>query len=297
MLAPLALLGLVTIQVIQDEGPVAPLSPDAAAEFGENEAPPAAESASVVLQQVVAHCEIALGEGQCQAASQDAPASARVVFETNRVVITLLDEPALPTRSLEFSPADSTDQRQVAAGLLVAAMSAAARSEQEARARDAEEQVALQEPKESEKKPPEQKPESSELSKVDEEKPTPQFLFDIGGTLSPPLGGSTLRLGGLLKSTWQTSTLLGVFGELRFSQSLGNPPRLRLADAGIGASMTLTRFWFPRNDLARRGGGTQPGRGIPGDRAQRKSADLSRRWKTRDRNRPPPDAAVAVARG
>src|SRR5690606_4096355 len=82
-------------------------------------------------------------------------------------------------------------------------------------------------------------------SPVDDQPSKARFLFDVGATLAPPLDGSKVSLGALLRTTWQASSFAGFFVELRFAQSLGASPRVRLGDAGLGASVTLTRPLSP----------------------------------------------------
>lgn len=250
MLAPFALLALVTIQVIHHEHleSIPPGAGDSGTQVDPTvsaKSPSSSEPSSADVQaKVVAHCEVALGQGECQSASTSRAASARVLFEENRVVVTLLSEPQLPARSLEFSPADTPEQRQVAAGLLVAAMSAAAESDRESRLRMRHEQ----EDKAREKQlAQEQKAKDVALEESKRAAPSDplntersHLLFDLGATYAPPVDGSENTLGGLLRASWQPSTRNGFFLEFRFAQSLQHAPRLRFGDAALGTSLILT---------------------------------------------------------
>lgn len=241
MLASLALLGLVTIQVTQEEHPdtTAPIVNE---ETAGEDAATAPQVKPSVQNKVVEHCEIALGKGECRAALATETASARVDFKKNRVVVNLLSEPGVPPRSLDFSDADTPDQRQVAAGLLVAAMSAAARSERDARERREEEQAAQLASEVARRESLEQiKRENAARSLKEDQQESVRFLFDLGATFSPPIDGAKIGLGGLLRTTWQATSFAGFFVELRFAQLVGESPRVRLGDAGFGASLTLTK--------------------------------------------------------
>lgn len=80
------------------------------------------------LVDVLASCRTALGESECQGENASAAIwNAQVVFSSDGAQVTLNGPTRVVTRRLEFLPEDSPKQRRVAAGLLVAAMTAAAR--------------------------------------------------------------------------------------------------------------------------------------------------------------------------
>lgn len=80
------------------------------------------------LGEVLASCENALGTGECTRPEEDEDTwHAVVVFTADGAKVTLSRPNRVIVRNLEFSTEDSEKQRRVAAGLLVAAMTAAAR--------------------------------------------------------------------------------------------------------------------------------------------------------------------------
>lgn len=80
------------------------------------------------LDEVLASCEKALGPLECTSVDGGEDAwRALVVFSEDGAKVTLSRANRVIVRSLEFLPEDSEKQRRVAAGLLVAAMTAAAR--------------------------------------------------------------------------------------------------------------------------------------------------------------------------
>jgi hypothetical protein len=103
----------------------------AQAEPGPSQQPPTPEDAErleFALSDVLASCEKALGSGECTRVGDDEGTwRASVVFLRDAATVTLSRPNRVIVRSLEFLPEDSEKQRRVAAGLLVAAMTAAAR--------------------------------------------------------------------------------------------------------------------------------------------------------------------------
>lgn len=108
---------------------VAPLPERAGGEGAiDNNEGSALEERELALEEVLSSCENALGEGECRGPDQGGDTwQAAVAFTDSSATVTLSRPNRVIVRNLEFSPEDSEKQRRVAAGLLVAAMTAAAR--------------------------------------------------------------------------------------------------------------------------------------------------------------------------
>jgi hypothetical protein len=196
------------------------------------ELPP--DTSDEAAARVIESCQAALGPNECTLAKDgtDAEWHAAVTWEGMRLRVTLEQSQMRGTevarRELEFSPSDSEEQRWVAAGLMVAALTAA--------------QSKPEEPKEDEK-PLEQPKARKEPAMVAEPPPAPVVLHgvvDVGGLVGRGLRASEPKLGILVRG-WLTlnASRLGATASLRVASSFGDPElRWYGGSAGIAARVT-----------------------------------------------------------
>lgn len=182
----------------------------AQAEPGPSQQPPTPEDAErleFALSDVLASCEKALGSGECTRVGEDEGAwRASVVFLRDAATVTLSSPNRVIVRSLEFLPEDSEKQRRVAAGLLVAAMTAAARlSEPEPPAPKPEEVAPVRpEPPKVVTRPAPARREPPASASPASASPRARRL-ELGALAGPTLGGTH----------WGGGALLAVSADLR----------------------------------------------------------------------------------
>lgn len=168
---------------------------------------PGAADPELWLSEVLASCENALGLGEC---TRDGDSEnlwqASVVFRNDAVTITLARTNRMIVRSLEFLPDDSEKQRRVAAGLLVAAMTAAARLSEPEPKEPVKEKVSILPPAPVAPAPPPKREEKKEPTRR-----AARYL-ELAAMTGPTLGGAHFGGGALLSATMQARAPIGFGG-------------------------------------------------------------------------------------
>ncbi len=207
------------------------------------------------LAVVLSSCRTALGVDECASAEEnreEAVWNAEVVFSDDGAQVTLRGPTSVDVRNLEFLPEDSKKQRQVAAGLLVAAMTASAR-------------LAAPEPETTEVVPPPVKPKPLRAERLVEEPPQPgpsvlplptkqrkrratggAIELELAALGGPILGASHVGLGGWIGLTGAVSQRLGGsfnFGARHSSQSEWRSTSMQIC-AGPWAAVTPPQARF-----------------------------------------------------
>jgi hypothetical protein len=189
------------------------------------------ETSDEAAARVVESCQAALGPDQCALATGDRRAKWRAIVDWQgmRLVVTLEHTQTRGTpvarREITFSPSDSEEQRWVAAGLMVAAVTAA------------------QSEPEGPQQPPEEPQTREEPAALAEPHPAPATLrgvVDFGGLVGQGLRSSEPKLG-ILGRGWLmlNAASLGATASLRFASSFGNPElRWYGGSAGVAARVT-----------------------------------------------------------
>lgn len=233
MMGPLLLSVIVTVAV-----------PPGSEAKGGDEHPAISEetqASEVALSDVLASCEKALGRGECtRAGGNENSWRASVVFLRDAAHVTLSRPNRVIVRSLEFLPEDSEKQRRVAAGLLVAAMTAAAR---------------LSEPEPAEPEPPEPKSEEAEPPDVGKPepaaRPTPPRRekaassrkhvrrLELGAVAGPTLGATHWGGGGVVAASADLRPELGAGGGIEVLYSESDGLQVLKLGAGLGPRVDL----------------------------------------------------------
>lgn len=242
------LLGVVAISVTGPAAPAAelPVDESASADSPDVSADPSragaisssrdsAENEANCAQRVVSSCQTALGEEQCALAapglSPEWTADVRAL--PDGVEVTLIGDHLSRTRTLSFAPVDSEEQRCVAAGLLVAAMTAAARLDTLAEVPASSSPSAVKAPVGPR---PERKREVSRSQ-------MPAFSIDLGGAAITMLRHDDLGMAASGRGTlWPflrgRSVAVGISGYVSAGESLGQTSlEVRLLEGGAGLSL------------------------------------------------------------
>lgn len=230
MFALASLFALVTLSVtlsVEEE------SEDEGIEEGANDERPSGEG------EVVQSCETALGPGECSAPASSDPSewSAHVVFSSDSVEVTLEKAGQRIHRQLVFSEADGLDQRRVAAGLLVAAMTASARLAEVPQEKPQPVVASAPLPPPTSSQPQEDVVESRQ-------DPRSHFSIDLGLSSAPVLDWDTWGLGAQLRGTWWSAhesrlSPWGVTASLSGLHSLGTAARAGQLEGSLGVAVSL----------------------------------------------------------
>ncbi len=191
---------------------------------------------------LILSCDEALGRGSCVPFQAGAPEPfwAEVSFEPDAARVTLREserrnEPFVSERTLSFSEADGRAQRQRAAGLLVAAMTAAAQL-----ARSSEDQASqVEEPDELP-----QAPLAEELPPKDLAQPQRKnSTFSVEGAFvaSPFVGASDWGFGGFLGLGFWPRNSFALAAEARFARAAGSDLSADAYSAALGAIVVVGR--------------------------------------------------------
>jgi hypothetical protein len=183
---------------------------------------------------VIENCQAALGPGQCSLERDglDAEWHATVRWNGMQLLVALEHDSARGTevarRRVVFSPDDSDEQRWVAAGLIVAALTAAQSKSEEAQ----EENVLLAEP--SVRRRPATavpKPASADLL---------HRIIDVGGIVGRGMRSTEPKLGGGVRGWLMLNPArVGATASLSLASSFSNPGVLWYGGgAGVGARVT-----------------------------------------------------------
>lgn len=186
---------------------------------------------------VVRSCAAALGSDSCLPHGGVDPTiwSAKVRFSTSDVEVTLSRDATSVIRRLPFSEADNDEQRLVAAGLLVAAMTASAQLSKE---NEEEDRETLQDEDRATQPPPE--PTSPELApEVPKPHHLPHATLDLSVLAAPVFAWDRLGLGGTLSVTWWGHARVGPLIQLGGLHSLETNPRGLALNGSAGLSIDL----------------------------------------------------------
>lgn len=188
--------------------------------------------------EVVQSCETALGSGECAAPASLDPSewSAQVVFSTDSVEVTLQKADQIIHRQLVFSEADSLDQRRVAAGLLVAAMTASARLAEVPQEKNEPLFMPPPVPAPLSSEPPED-------AEVHKDR-GPHISIDLGLTSAPLLDWNTWGLGAQLRGIWWVAresrpAPWGLTASLGGLHSLGTAEGAGQLEGSLGVAVSL----------------------------------------------------------
>lgn len=179
---------------------------------------------------VIASCEAALGEGQCTGAAPQAPWQATVRFSESDVEVVLTQGDDTVTRRLPFSRGDNDEQRLVAAGLLVAAMTASAQLSSR--------REPVPPPSKPSQDPPPSPPAPSPPA-PSQLRWSPYGTLDLGARLSPLITWDNPALGASLHGAYWFHERWGATVGVSASQSLLSDPRARAGEASVGVSLNL----------------------------------------------------------
>jgi hypothetical protein len=202
------MIGPLVLAVVVAVGSSAPAGTDTAA--AQEQGAATHEELESALVQVLASCENALGVGECTRSGEgDDSWHALVVFSDDGARVTLARPNRVIVRSLQFFPEDSEKQRRVAAGLLVAAMTAAARLSEpdaEAQARTEQDQVKGVRPT----------PETPEMNSIpdyqEQDKASRESVvsLELAAIMGPTLGRSHIGGGALAGALYNVHPRVGV---------------------------------------------------------------------------------------
>lgn len=184
-------------------------------------------------------CEAVLGEGACQAEATEEPLFlAEMSWQEQWLLVRLRragDETTwLVERRLEFSENDQPKQRWVAAGLLIAALTAAEHHK-----------LSLEKPEVPAEPELEPEPPAPVLAETVlavpplAVRPSP-FRLDGGVRLGPGPGEPSLRLGGLLRFSWFPRTW-GLTLATNTELSVATPAEILWVSGAAGAGVRLTQ--------------------------------------------------------
>lgn len=184
---------------------------------------------------VVAGCVAALGPEECKAAAAsdaaDEPLAATVRIEEASVAVSVQTRGGMTAeRRLDFEPEDSAEQRAIAAGLLVAALSADLERTAAARATEA---AKVRPP------PPPEPPPPEPSSPPPPEPRTRRWLLDVGAMASMPMGALATHLGGQAQVGYFANSRFALFFGARGDTALpGGLDASRLGlSLGVGAEL------------------------------------------------------------
>lgn len=254
MFAPYLIGSLVGISVASSPGSGVPKDPglaplESTATDAEEPSPSSAAEAHEELRALLASCDQALGPGNCvaAAAAADVPWRAVVEFTERGVQVTLHTTTKPVVRQLEFSAADAVKQRRAAAGLLVAAMTAAAHLEE----RTTKDESAARANEARERRARAVRPVAAEplLTLPVTPEHSPRFGLELAAAASPFVGAGRWGMGGLAAFTWWPSASLGISAEGR---ALHAPAEEFSANAVMGAFGLTIPLWSVSRDITLR---------------------------------------------